>query len=114
MLVGTKHAPGRLEATEGGTLFLSGIDQLSPALQIELARFVQDRTLRTAEGERTVDVRIIAASDRDLAPQVMAHQFREDLFYDLNIISLRLPAFTGASHRHSSFGAKYAGRRRDS
>lgn len=91
MLVGTKHAPGRLEATEGGTLFLSGIDQLSPPLQIELARFVHDRTLRTAEGERTVDVRIIAASDRDLAPQVMTHQFREDLFYDLNIISLRLP-----------------------
>jgi len=91
VLVGTRHAPGRLGATEGGTLFLSGIDQLSPALQIELARFVQDRTLRAAEGERTVDVRIIAASDRDLVTQVRIRQFREDLFYGLNIIALRLP-----------------------
>jgi NtrC-family two-component system response regulator AlgB len=91
VLVGTKHAMERLEAPDGGTLFLSGIDQLSSALQIELARFVLDRTLGTAEGERTVDVRIIAASDRDLVTQVKIGQFREDLFYSLNIIALRLP-----------------------
>ena len=91
VLVGTRHAPERLGATEGGTLFLSGIDQLSPALQSELARFVLDRTLMSAGGETTVDVRIIAASDRDLVTQVRIRQFREDLFYGLNIIALRLP-----------------------
>jgi len=91
VLVGTRHAPERLGATEGGTLFLSGIDQLSPALQSELARFVLDRTLMSAGGETTVDVRIIAASDRDLVTQVRIRQFREDLFYGLNIVALRLP-----------------------
>ena len=91
VLVGTKHASGRLGATEGGTLFLSGIDQLSPGLQIELARFVSDRTLMSAEDERTVDLRVIAASDRDLVTQVKIREFREDLFYGLNIIALRLP-----------------------
>lgn len=91
VLVGTGHAPERLGATEGGTLFLSGIDQLSPVLQIELARFVLDRTLMSEQGKRTVDVRVIAASDRDLVEQVKIRQFREDLFYGLNIIALRLP-----------------------
>jgi two-component system, NtrC family, response regulator AlgB len=91
VLVGMTHAPERLGATEGGTLFLSGIDQLSPGLQIELARFVSDRTVMSAEDERTVDLRIIAASDRDLVTQVKIREFREDLFYGLNIIALRLP-----------------------
>lgn len=91
VLVGTKHATGRLGAMEGGTLFLSGIDQLSPALQIELARFVLDRSPMSAEDQKTIDVRIIAASNRDLITQVKIREFREDLFYGLNIIALRLP-----------------------
>jgi NtrC-family two-component system response regulator AlgB len=90
--IGAKRASERLEAAEGGTLFLASIDDLPPALQVELAQFVQDRTLKTAEGEKTIDVRIIAASNRDLVPEVSAHRFREDLFYNLNIISLRVPA----------------------
>lgn len=84
--------PGRLEAAEGGTLFLANIEDLSPALQVELARFLQDRTLLTADGEKTIDVRIVAASNRDLLSEVKARRFREDLFYALNIISLRVPS----------------------
>jgi two-component system, NtrC family, response regulator AlgB len=91
VLAGMTHAPERLRAVDGGTLFLPGIDQLSPALQIEFAQFVSDRTVMSAEDERTVDLRIIAASDRDLVTQVKIREFREDLFYGLNIIALRLP-----------------------
>ena len=90
--IGAKRASERFEAAEGGTLLLASIDDLPPALQVELAQFVQDRTLKTAQGEKTLDVRIIAASSRDLVPEVRAHRFREDLFYNLNIISLRVPA----------------------
>ena len=90
--IGTKRASERFEAAEGGTLFLARIDDLPLALQVDLAQFVQDRTLKTAEEERTIDVRIIAASNRDLVREVRAHRFREDLFYNLNIISMRVPA----------------------
>jgi two-component system, NtrC family, response regulator AlgB len=85
------RGPLRLEGAEGGTLFLAGIDELSPELQPELTRFVQERTLQTAEGEKAIDVRIIAASNRDFAEEVKTHRFREDLFYALNILSLRVP-----------------------
>ncbi|HKU24089.1 MAG TPA: sigma 54-interacting transcriptional regulator [Candidatus Sulfotelmatobacter sp.] len=76
---------------EGGTLFLSGIDELPPALQHELSGFLQNRTLRTASGERTLDVRIIASSNRDFEEEVKARRLRMDLFYALNILSLRVP-----------------------
>lgn len=86
-----KGRPARLEEAEGGTLYLASIDELSASLQVELARFVQDRTIETAEGQKPIDVRIIAGTNRDLLAEVRAHRFREDLYYDLNIISLRVP-----------------------
>ena len=90
--IGAKRASERIEAAHGGTLFLASIDDLPPALQVELAQFIQDRTFgAAAEGEKTIDVRIIAASNRDLVSEVRAHRFREDLYYSLNIISLRVP-----------------------
>ena len=89
--LGAKPASKPFEAADGGTLFLACIEDLLPALQVELAQFVQDRRLKMAEGEKTIDVRIIAASNRDLVPEVRTHRFREDLFYGLNIISLRVP-----------------------
>jgi NtrC-family two-component system response regulator AlgB len=76
---------------EGGTLLLANIEDLPLALQVEFARFVQDRTLQTVKGERKIDIRIIATANRDLATEVKLHHFREDLFYALNIISLRVP-----------------------
>jgi two-component system, NtrC family, response regulator AlgB len=87
-----KRSWGPLEGAEGGTVFLEDVCELSATLQLALIRFVQDRTLETADGEKTVDVRIIVATSRDLPSEVAAHRFREDLFYSLNIISLRVPA----------------------
>jgi len=89
--IGATRVQGQLEAAEGGTVFLASVDDLAPALQIDLASFVQDRTLESAEGEKTIDVRIIASSNRDLVSEVKMRRFREDLFYGLNVISLRVP-----------------------
>jgi NtrC-family two-component system response regulator AlgB len=76
---------------EGGILFLAGIDELPHALQHELSGFLRNRRVRTDSGERTLDVRIIAASNRDLEEEVKARRLRMDLFYALNILSLHIP-----------------------
>ena len=89
--IGVKRRPGKLGVTEGGTLFLASIDDLPPPLQVELAQFMQDRKIDTAQGDKRNDLRIIAASSRDLVAEVKMHRFREDLFYNLSIISLRIP-----------------------
>jgi DNA-binding NtrC family response regulator len=79
---------------DGGTIFLDEIAELSPALQAKLLRVLQDREIRPLGGSRTekVDVRIIAATNRDLEPRLRDGSFREDLFYRLNVIHLHLPA----------------------
>jgi len=89
-----KNKPGRLEAAAGGTVFLDEIADLSPNLQTKLLRFLQERQFERVGGEETIeiDARIIAASNRDLEQEVAAGHFREDLFYRLNVISLRVPA----------------------
>lgn len=89
----TKDKPGRLEAASGGTVFLDEIAELSPALQAKFLRFVQEQSFERVGGDTTirVDTRIIAASNRDLAAEVAARRFREDLFYRLNVIALRVP-----------------------
>jgi two-component system, NtrC family, response regulator AlgB len=87
-----KRSRGPLEEADGGTVLLEDVCELSAALQLALVRFVQDRILETDDGEKTVDVRIIVATSRDLLAEVTAHRFREDLFYSLNIISLRVPS----------------------
>ena len=89
-----KDKPGRLEAADGGTVFLDEIADLSLPLQTKLLRFVQEQSFERVGGEQTikVDVRIIAASNRNLQSEVEAHHFREDLFYRLNVITLRVPS----------------------
>jgi two-component system, NtrC family, response regulator AlgB len=89
-----KDKPGRLEAADGGTVFLDEIADLEADLQTKFLRFVQDQSFERVGGDSTirVDVRIIAASNRDLIAEVAAHRFREDLFYRLNVITLRVPA----------------------
>jgi NtrC-family two-component system response regulator AlgB len=89
-----KDKPGRLEAANGGTVFLDEIADVGPALQTKFLRFVQEQSFERVGGDDTirVDARLIAASNRDLAAEVAAHRFREDLFYRLNVISLRVPS----------------------
>jgi NtrC-family two-component system response regulator AlgB len=89
-----KDKPGRLEAAHHGTVFLDEIADLSPPLQTKFLRFVQEQSFERVGGDDTieVDTRIIAASNRDLTAEVAAHRFREDLFYRLNVIALRVPA----------------------
>jgi two-component system, NtrC family, response regulator AlgB len=89
-----KDKRGRLETADGGTVFLDEIADLGAALQAKFLRFVQEQSFERVGGEITIhiDARIIAASNCDLPAEVAAHRFREDLFYRLNVIALRVPA----------------------
>jgi DNA-binding NtrC family response regulator len=84
---------GRFELADGGTLFLDEIGEISPAVQVKLLRVLQQREFERVGGTQTlkVDVRIVAATHRDLAAEVKAGRFREDLFYRLNVVSVTLP-----------------------
>jgi NtrC-family two-component system response regulator AlgB len=88
-----RDQPGRVEAADGGTLFLDEIGELPPTLQAKLLRFLQDKQFeRIGESiTRTADVRIIAATNRDLEADVREGRFREDLLYRLNVVEIRLP-----------------------
>jgi len=85
---------GLFELANGGTLFLDEIGDLSLALQAKILRVLQDRQIRAVGGSesKTVDVRIIAATHRDLKTMVKDGKFREDLFYRLNVIPIKVPA----------------------
>ncbi len=89
-----RDQPGRVEAAEGGTLFLDEIGDISPGLQAKLLRFLQDKHFeRVGETKtRQVDVRVIAATNRDLDADVAAGRFREDLLFRLNVIEIAVPA----------------------
>jgi len=85
---------GRFAQAHGGTLFLDEIGEISPAVQVKLLRFLQEREFERVGGNETlhVDVRVIAATNRDLKAEVAAGRFREDLYYRLNVINIQLPA----------------------
>ena len=89
----TAAKPGRFELADGGTLVLDEIGELPLALQGKLLRAIQERTVDRLGGNRpiAVDVRIIALTNRDLLAEVREGRFREDLYYRLNVIPLRLP-----------------------
>ncbi len=84
---------GLVEVAHGGHLFLDEIGDLSPALQVKLLRLVQEKTIKMVGSTEdvAVDVRIIAATNRDLEKMVMDGGFREDLFFRLNVIPIRMP-----------------------
>ena len=85
---------GRIEVANGGTLFLDEVGELTPATQAKLLRVLQERQFERVGGTRTieVDVRIIAATNRNLEEAIKDGAFRQDLYYRLNVISLTLPA----------------------
>ena len=84
---------GRFQQAHGGTLFLDEIGETSAAMQVKLLRAIQEREIQRVGGQEAfhVDVRIVAATNRDLAQQVQAGLFREDLFYRLNVVALEVP-----------------------
>ncbi|HQA07399.1 MAG TPA: sigma 54-interacting transcriptional regulator [Syntrophomonadaceae bacterium] len=88
-----KGNPGKFEIADGGTILLDEIGEMSPDMQVSLLRFLQDKTVTRIGGysPKKVDVRIIAATNRDLKDEVRKGNFREDLFYRLNVISLKIP-----------------------
>ncbi|HEY4574048.1 MAG TPA: sigma-54 dependent transcriptional regulator [Thermoanaerobaculia bacterium] len=85
---------GRFEMADRGTIFLDEIGEIDPSAQVKLLRVLQDRSYEVLGSSvtRTVDVRVVAATNRDLAELVERGQFREDLLYRLNLIAMRLPA----------------------
>lgn len=87
---------GRFEIAGGGTLFLDEIGELPPLAQVKLLRALQERKFERVGGTETitVDVRIIAATNRNLQSEIEAKNFREDLFYRLNVISIHLPTLS--------------------
>ncbi|MBU1319173.1 MAG: PEP-CTERM-box response regulator transcription factor [candidate division Zixibacteria bacterium] len=84
---------GKFESAEAGTLFLDEIGELSLALQVKLLRFLQERTIERVGGNKPIklDVRVLAATNRDLSEEVSKKAFREDLYYRLSVINVVLP-----------------------
>jgi NtrC-family two-component system response regulator AlgB len=89
----TRDQAGRIEAAEGGTVFLDEIGEISPTLQAKLLRFLQEKRFERIGENRTrvADVRIVAATNRDLESAVKDGRFREDLLYRLNVVEVTVP-----------------------
>ena len=112
-----KDKPGRFKLAEGGVLFLDEIGDISPGVQVKLLRVLQEKTYEPVGGVETekTDVRIITATNRNLAQRVEQGQFRSDLYYRINVVKLPLPPLKQrredivllAEHFISQFNARY-------
>jgi NtrC-family two-component system response regulator AlgB len=114
-----RDQPGRVEVAEGGTLFLDEIGELPANLQAKLLRFLQERLFERVGETRTrrADVRVVAATNRDLEADVKSGAFREDLLYRLNVVEVKVPALRerpedilALAHRFLGFFARTVGR----
>ena len=87
-------AHGKFELADGGTIFLDEIGEINLSTQIKLLRVLQERSFERVGGEKTinVDIRIVAATNKNLEEEVRAGKFREDLFYRLNVVRIEMPA----------------------
>jgi Nif-specific regulatory protein len=105
---------GRLEAADGGTIFLDEIAELSPGMQTKLLRVLQEREFERVGATRPikVDIRVIAATNQDLDAAIERGTFRQDLFFRLNVVELNMPALRGRPEDipmlANYFAAKYA------
>jgi two-component system, NtrC family, response regulator PilR len=84
---------GLFDVADGGTVFLDEVGELSPAIQVKLLRVIQERTFTAVGGteEKSIDVRFICATNRDLEKEVVENRFREDLYFRLNVIHIAMP-----------------------
>jgi two-component system, NtrC family, response regulator len=89
----TSQRKGRFETADGGTLFLDEVGEMAPGVQVTLLRVLQNREFERVGGNKTikVDVRLIAASNRDLKEEIPRGTFREDLYYRLNVVHIEVP-----------------------
>ena len=89
----TSQRKGRFEIADGGTLFLDEVGEMAPSVQVTLLRVLQNREFERVGGNKTikVDVRLIAASNRDLKEEIPRGAFREDLYYRLNVVHIEVP-----------------------
>src|SRR6202521_2975368 len=85
--------PGRVELANGGTLFLDGIDEIDMSLQAKLLQLLQDGQFSRIGGQedRSVQIRVVCATNRDLEQEIAHGRFRRDLFYRINVVNLQLP-----------------------
>ncbi len=92
----TVQRKGRFEMADGGTLFLDEVSEIDLAIQVKLLRVLEERTFERVGGEETIetDIRVIAATNRDLRAYVNLGKFREDLFFRLNVVDIPLPSLS--------------------